>query len=177
MYSVETVNYLLALGTIALQAGTIVLIVLWFLRKKSGFSEHATVVGTWGLWVGLVLSFAGAFLNLYYNEVLGIPPCDLCWWQRIFLYPQVVLFGMALFKRDSYIADYSIVLSIIGAGFALYHHFLQMFPNSLPCPATGVSCATRILFEFGYITYPLMAFSLFALLIVLMLFVRARHSS
>lgn len=176
MYSVETVNYILALGTLVLQIATVALLVLWFLRGKDAFSSQAAMIGKWGLWIGVFFSFAGSFLTLYYSEVLGIPPCDLCWWQRIFLYPQIFLFGMAIWKRDSYIADYSIVLSILGAGVALYHHFLQMFPNALPCPATGVSCATRILFEFGYITYPLMGFSLFAFLIVLMLFVRARRS-
>lgn len=176
MYSVETVNYLLALGTVALQLGTVALLVVWFLSGKEGFSSNAETIGKWGLWIALALSFAAAFMNHYYNEVLGVPPCDLCWWQRIFLYPQVILFGMAIWKRDHYVADYAIVLSVLGAGVALYHHALQMFPSTLPCPATGVSCATlSIPFEFGYITYPLMAFSLFVSLIVLMVFVRARR--
>src|SRR3989344_809707 len=134
MYSLETVNYLLALGTLVLQAATVALLLLWFLRRNDAFSTQSALVGKWGLWIGILLSFVGSFLTLYYSEVLGIPPCDLCWWQRIFLYPQVFLFGMALWKRDSYIAEYSIVLSLIGGGFALYHHALQMFPNSLPCP-------------------------------------------
>lgn len=178
MYSIETVNYLLAAGTLGMQVVTVALLGVFILRKRvPAFADIASAIGSWGLWIVALFSFVGSLLTLYYSEVLGVPPCDLCWWQRIFLYPQVVLFGMALWKRDTYVADYSIVLSIIGGGFALYHHALQMFPGSLPCPATGVSCATRILFEFGYITYPLMAVSLFAFLIVVMLFVRANRSS
>ncbi|MBI5456317.1 disulfide bond formation protein B [Candidatus Kaiserbacteria bacterium] len=177
MFDIPTVNYVLALGTVFLQIAAIALLVLWFLKEKQDYSSSAEKVGKWGLLIGLIVSFAAAFMNQYYNEVLGIPPCDLCWWGRIFLYPQIILFGMSIYKRDHYIADYAIVLSVLGAAVSLYHHTLQMFPNSLPCPATGVSCATRILFEFGYITYPLMAFSLFAFLIVMMLFVRASRSS
>src|SRR3989344_8562790 len=135
MYSLETVNSLLALGTVVLQIATVGLLIIFILRHRVPlFSEVAATVGSWGLWIAVFLSFAGSFLTLYYSEVLGIPPCDLCWWQRIFLYPQIFLLGMALWKRDSYIAEYSIVLSLIGGGFALYHHALQMFPNSLPCP-------------------------------------------
>ncbi|OGG60165.1 hypothetical protein A2765_01155 [Candidatus Kaiserbacteria bacterium RIFCSPHIGHO2_01_FULL_56_24] len=131
-----------------------------------------------GLLIALVVSVLATILTLFYSDVLGFEPCPLCWWQRIFLFPQVILFGMAFWKKDAYIAEYSIVLSIFGFGVALYQHALQMFgEGSLPCPATGVSCAQRILFEFGYITFPMLAVTAFAFLIVLMLFVRARRTS
>ena len=87
-------------------------------------------------------------------------------------------FALALRKRDSNIADYSIALSIAGGAAALYQHYLQMGGTSvLPCPASSseaVDCAVRFVFEFGYITFPMMALTLFAFLIVLMLFVRKR---
>jgi len=171
---VSTINYFLALGTLAMQMAAAALLVLLFLRKHEGFSEHAALVGRWGLWAAFLLSSTGMVMAVYYSDILGVEPCSLCWWQRIFQFPLVVLFGMALYKREMsrFVIDYSIVMSVIGGAFALYHHALQMFPNSLPCPSTGVSCAQRTIFEFGYITFPLMAFSLFAILIVLMLFVR-----
>ncbi|MBI5645117.1 disulfide bond formation protein B, partial [Candidatus Kaiserbacteria bacterium] len=114
--------------------------------------------------------------TLFYSDVLGIPPCVLCWWQRVFLYPQVVLFAIALWKKDHSIASYSIPLSIIGFAIGLYNHALQVLPSgTLPCPAQGVSCAQRFVFEFGYITFPMMAVTLFGFLIVLMLIVRNRQ--
>ena len=176
--SISDFNYFLSLGTILLQLGTVALLVVFLLRKHFPlFDEIASSVGTWGLWIAFALSLLGSILTLYYSDVLGFEPCPLCWWQRIFLYPQVFLMGMAAWKRDLYIAEYSIVLSIFGAGVALYQHALQMLPGSgLPCPATGVSCAQRIVFEFNYITFPLMAFSLFAFLIVLMLVVRSKRT-
>lgn len=179
MPSVETINYTLALGTVALQVVSVALLVVFFFRNNATFTGNAAFIGRWGLWVGFFLTLASIALTLFYSDVLGFQPCPLCWYQRIFLYPQAILLGMAVFKRDIYIADYSIVLSVIGAAFALYQHALQMLgEGSLPCPASpeGVSCAQRIVFEFGYVTFPLMAFTLFAFLIVLMLFVRTRSN-
>lgn len=169
-------NYFLALGTILLQIITVVLVVVLVMRKKTSFSDIAASVAKWGLWAGFLASLAGTLIAVYYSDILGFEPCYWCYWQRIFLFPQVILFGMAAWKKDAYMADYAIALSFAGGLVALYHHALQMLPGSgLPCPATGVSCAQRIFFEFGYITYPLMAFTVFAFLIVTMLFVRARR--
>ena len=170
-------NYWLAVGTILLQLATIKLVVVYALRTKSPYCARlAERIRPHALRALFVISLIATFVTLYYSDYLGIEPCPLCWWQRIFLYPQVILLGIAAWKKDNYIADYAIVLSIFGAGVALYQHALQMLPGSgLPCPATGISCTQRFLFEFGYITYPLMAFSLFAFLIVTMLFVRARR--
>jgi len=142
------------------------------------FDQAIEPVGRWGLWIGLILAFVASALTLVYSEVFGIPPCPLCWWQRIFMYPQIVLFALALYLRERTVALYSIVLSILGAGVALYHHALQVAPpGTLPCPAEGeVSCSQVFLFELGYITYPLMAFTAFAFLIVVMLIVRSRNA-
>ena len=174
MPTLETTNYLLALGTIALQVVTVALLVLYVLRNRFDFSLITAFLGRWGLWLAFGAALAGSILTLIYEEVFGLPPCPLCWWQRVALYPQVILFAMALFRRDAFVAGYSIALSLIGLGVALYHHALQVLPSgSLPCPAEGtISCAQRFVFEFGYITFPMMAISLFAFLIVLMLFVR-----
>jgi disulfide bond formation protein DsbB len=176
MELLPTLNYWQAFGTLLLQIGTLGLGVAFILRHRN---ESAARIVAWftpkGLWIAFGLSLFASFMTLVYSDYLGIEPCPLCWWQRIFLYPQVILLGMAAWKKDSYIADYSIVLSLFGAGVALYQHALQMLPGSgLPCPATGASCAQRFLFEFGYITYPLMAFTLFAFLIVVALILRAR---
>ncbi len=174
MPPLETVNYLLALGVVALQAVTLALIALYFLRSHlPDLNDVGDFLTRWGLWIGLVASFGASAVALIHEHFFGLPPCPLCWWQRIFIFSQVVLFIVALYKRDTRIADYSIALSIIGLGIALYHHALQMFPSGfLPCPSEGVSCAQIFFLEFGYITYPMMSVTLFAFLIVLMLFVR-----
>ena len=175
--NLEQINYLLALGTVGLQLFTVAFLVLFVLRKKfPDLQGVADFLSNWGLWIGFLFSTAAAALTLYYSDVLGILPCGWCWFQRVALYPQIILFGLALWKREKSIADYSIVLSIFGLAIALYQHYLQMGGHGvLPCPATGAGdCGQRFMWEFGYITFPLMAASLFVFLIVLMLFVRKR---
>ncbi len=175
--AISDLNYLLALGTVAMQLLTVVLVVIFLMRKRvPAFSDIASSVAKWGLWLGFGASLVASVMAVYYSDFLGFEACYWCYWQRYFLFPQVILLGMAAWKKDAYMADYAIVLSVIGGAIALYHHALQMLPGSgLPCPATGVSCAQRIFFEFNYITYPLMAFSVFAFLIVVLLIVRVRR--
>lgn len=176
MYSVETINYLLSLATLVLQILTAALLALFLLRRKFPDLEgNNAFIGTWGIWIAFFLSLFG-FAAIVVYEMLGFAGCFWCWVQRIFLFPQIILFAIALWKKDRGIADYSIALSCLGGLSALYQHYLQMGGTSvLPCPATSaeaLDCGVRFVFEFGYITFPLMAFTLFAFLITLMLFVR-----
>ncbi len=171
-------NVALALGAIFAQAATIFLLATYFLRRKIPF--FATVscgINTWGTALAFLVTLAGVLGSLYYSEVLGFVPCGLCWVQRIFLYPQVILLALALWRQEGrLIADYSFALSVAGGAVALYQHFIQMGGSSfLPCRAVaqGADCAQRILFEFGYITFPLVAFSGFLFIAVLMLFLRS----
>jgi disulfide bond formation protein DsbB len=168
----------LAIGTVIMQILGAGFLALYFLRSRFADLESiANLLKSWGLWTGLILSFGASAMTLYYSEILNIPPCPLCWWQRVFLYPQIILFALAIWKKDISVATYSIVLSFFGAFFALYHHILQMYPSSgIPCPAQGVSCAQIFFLQFGYVTYPMMALALFSLLIVLMMFVRSNDT-
>lgn len=175
--SLETINYWLAIGTIALQIAAAALLAAYLLRKRfPDLEDIARFLGTWGLWIAFIVSAAASIVTIVHSNIFGLPPCPLCWWQRVFLYPQVVLFAIAALRRDHGIVLYSTLLSFIGAGIALYHHILQMYPmGGLPCPSEGgVSCAQILFLQFDYVTYPMMALSLFAFLIVLMLFVRER---
>lgn len=179
MYAVETYNQLLGLATFALQIVTLGFLALFLLQQRyPDLKGIGTLIGRWGLWVAFAASSAAVVLALFYSDVLGFVPCGLCWLMRIFMFSQVPLFAVALWKRDSGIADYSITLSIFGFALGLYQHYLQMGGASvLPCPAAGGGdCAQRFLFELNYITFPLMGATLFAFLIVLMLFVRRRKN-
>lgn len=177
MLTLETANYLVGLGSIGLQIAIVGFLALYFLRATfPDLEDIAKLLSRWGLLLAFLLSFGGLIGSLFYSEVLGVAPCGWCWVQRAFLYPQVILFALAIWRRDRFIADYSIALSIVGVIVGVYQHFLQMgVGDAIPCPATAsdaVACNVRFLFEFGYITFPLAAASLFGALIVLMLFVR-----
>lgn len=171
-------NYYISLAAIAGQIATVGLVLAFALRSRvASFGSIVDFVGRRGILIAFAASFFASFMTLFYSEFIGFEPCPLCWWQRVFLYPQVILFGMALWKKDAYVAEYSIVFSVFGLFIALYQHAMQIFPGSnLPCPATGPSCSIRVLYEFGYITFPFLAVTIFAFLLVTMLIVRARRA-
>ncbi len=167
--TLDTLNYLVGIGTVGIQLFVLLLLGIYFWGKPEAFQ----IVRIWAMPTALLLTVGATILSLVYSMYFGLQPCPLCWMQRVFLYPQIILLGMALVRRESVIALYSIALSVAGAVVAFYQHLLQMGGSgSLPCQASGtVDCARRFLFEFGYITFPLATFSTFVLLIVLMLFV------
>lgn len=164
MELVSTVNQALALLTVAGQMIVIGGIVLFVANRKKvlGFFGHRALA------FSFVVVLIATLGSLFYSEVAGYEPCKLCWFQRILMYPQVLLLGLALWKRDKGIADYSIALSAIGAFVAGYHYLLQLgVAPSLPCAAVGysVSCSQRFVMQFGFVTIPLMAFTAFSMVL------------
>ncbi|HEU5114678.1 MAG TPA: disulfide bond formation protein B [Candidatus Paceibacterota bacterium] len=133
-----------------------------------GFRENALVrfFANNAILVAFVVSGLAMAGSLTYSEVIGYSPCVLCWYQRILMYPQALLMGIALGRKDRSIKLYGLVMSIVGGVIAAYHYIGQLGGTPLPCSAVGVSvsCAQKFTLEFGYITIPMMAFSAFALI-------------
>ncbi|OIO19659.1 MAG: hypothetical protein AUJ23_01630 [Candidatus Magasanikbacteria bacterium CG1_02_32_51] len=120
------------------------------------------------LFAWLVALFSTLF-SLYYSEIVGFEPCSLCWWQRIFIYPQAIILGMAYFKKEfKNSISYSLVLSIIGTIISLYQNYLYYGGKGLfLCSSNpvAISCTKLYVFEFGYVTIPIMALTAFLLII------------
>lgn len=165
-----TLNWLLGIATLLMHVAILGLVALYFVRDV----RLEGLVVRFALPLGFLLAGAGVVISLVYSEYFGLVPCGLCWLGRVFLYPQAIIFLIASWKRDVGVSLYAIALSIPGLLIALYQHYLQMGgAGVLPCPASGESdCAKRFLFEFDYITFPLIGATTFALIIVLMLFLR-----
>ncbi len=162
---IENLNYLLAIG--GLVAFLVTAILIFDLKTKQALKP---LVEKWGLLVALVTTTGSAVLTLVYSEVFGFIPCGLCWLERMALYPQILILGVALYFKDKLIPRYGIALSIFGFVVSLYHHYIQMGGSQfIKCPAAGAGadCAKRFFFEFGFMTFPLMSVALFAFLIVL----------
>ncbi len=164
-----TLNWLVGIGTFLLQLVVVGLTALYILRNQA----VQTVVAKYAIWGAFLTTLGATFMSLVYSDHYGIVPCGLCWLSRIMMFPQVILFGIALYRKERAIAFYSLVLSVIGLAISLYHHYIQMGGgHALPCPASGASdCAKRYIFEMGYITFPLVGATVFAFVIILMLFV------
>ena len=171
-------NFVVTIKTIAIQAAAIVIVALLLIERYTQNTFLVlTLIGAYGIQLVFFISLASVGISLFYSEILGFIPCGLCWLQRIFLYPQVILAGIAWYKKDNIIADYLIALSGAGALVALYQHYLQMGGSAfIPCPAVGpsIDCAQRFLFEFGYIMFPLMSFSVFVFIITILVAVKSR---
>jgi disulfide bond formation protein DsbB len=120
-------------------------------------------------WFTSLTSMAG---SLYFGEILGFTPCVLCWYQRITMYPLVLIIGIGIVKKDRSFLNYALPLSIIGGAIAFYHNLLYysvIQERLAPC-TFGISCVTRYIHLAGFIDIPLLSllsftFITFALLI------------
>lgn len=104
--------------------------------------------------------------SLYFGEVLKYPPCTLCWYQRICMYPLVVILGSALWNDESRFYRAALPLSTIGLLIAAYHNLLYygIIPDSVTPCSQGVSCTSKQVEIFGFLTIPLMSLISFVLL-------------
>jgi disulfide bond formation protein DsbB len=107
--------------------------------------------------------------SLMFSELFKWVPCDLCWYQRVFMYPLVFVMGIGIVRRDHNWAPTALALAVVGWFLALYHSLLQwgIIPSSLaPCTG-GVSCAVKEVEPWlGFITIPFMSLMAFTVIIV-----------
>lgn len=147
----------------------LLLLLILFVPKQSGLFKF---FGRYSIWFALLIATIAMSGSLFYSEVAGYEPCKLCWFQRIFFYPQVILLAIAIWRKDKTIIDYSLVLSVIGGIIAAYHYLLQVgVVTGTSCAVVGYSaaCSQRFVLQYGYITIPMMALTGFALVVLLMI--------
>lgn len=112
--------------------------------------------------------------SLFFSEVMGLKPCVLCWYQRIFMYPLVVILLAGMFPLDKSVIRYTLPLAVIGWLFAVYHYLIYSgyIPESLqPCDKEA-SCADINLEIFGFITIPMLSILSYSAIIALLLLFR-----
>jgi len=124
------------------------------------------------VYVAWVIASSGTLGSIFLGEVMGLPICSLCWYQRIALYPLVVLLPVAILLRDTRFDFYVMPFALAGFSVALYHNLLyyRLIERPLTPCATDVPCTARQLELFGFVTIPLMALVTFALILLLLIF-------
>ena len=149
-----------------------VFLLLAIVFKGSWGREIVLFVGKYALLFGFILSLFALIGSLIYSNVIGFLPCELCWWQRICLYPETVLFLVAMLKKDRNIFTYIISLASIATLIALYHTYIQLGGETsiLPCTAVGAACTKVFVLTFGYITIPTMSLTIALYLLLLAYF-------
>lgn len=127
------------------------------------------------LFIAWAQALVATLISLYFSEVLAFPACNLCWYQRILMYPLVIIIPVGILKQDKLLPFYVLPLSILGMIIAFYQYLLQsgIIPQGLlPC-GLGISCVNTPFNWFGFITIPLLSFAAF-LIITFSFFIHSR---
>ena len=152
--------------------GLVVLSILALLCLIFGLGEnkYLALIKKYFIEIGFFISVSALLVSVFYSEIVGYLPCKHCWIQRIFMFPQAFLFGVAWLRKDRNVLWYSLPLLLVGLADAIYLTYIYYFqPNSAPCDVSGVSCVQRLVSEFGgFVTIPSLALSGFFILLTLL---------
>jgi disulfide bond formation protein DsbB len=175
--STSSFSVFFAVLTLACWAGTLVAWVLVVVHRRAPESSLGTLfddLGATALWLAALVAVVTTAGSLYYSEVAHFVPCKLCWYQRIAMYPLSLTLLVAAIRRDARVWWYVVPPAVIGAGFAIYHAQLQAFPSqhSSFCTVTE-PCTVRYVWEFGFISLPLMALSAFVFVLTYVVIARS----
>jgi disulfide bond formation protein DsbB len=120
------------------------------------------------LFIAWAASVIAMFGSLFFSEIKGYEPCELCWYQRILMYPLVVILGIAYIKKDYKISLYAMVLSAIGGGISFYHYLLQKvsFFADLAPSCGRVPCTGQYINWLGFMTIPFLALTAFIIIFI-----------
>lgn len=169
--SLNTANTVFTVLTFMANVAFVVLVLVGIAALTSASGRRlagrvVAVIGARARGAALVVAAVTTAGSLYYSEVKGLIPCELCWYQRIVMYPLVVLLAVGLLRRDKAVTWYAAPFVAIGVPLALYHWLVERvtwFSNSTSCSAF-VSCNIPYFQKLGYITLAFMDLSSFLLI-------------
>ena len=125
-----------------------------------------------------MIASVSALGSMFFSEIMDLPPCALCWYQRVFMFPLVIIFLAGLFPFDRNIVRYTLPLAAAGWGIALYHLLLTsgFIPERLQPCRKGVSCSETYLDLFGFLTIPMLSLISFSVIVALLIVLKWRLS-
>ncbi len=162
-----------------------IIVAALFLFSSRARAWMIGVISRHGMWFLFALSAGATLGSLTLSNVVGFLPCDLCWFQRLFMYPQAIISLVFLVRQKSgQISQKALYwllsLSVIGAGIALFHSYTQWGGTHtlLPCTLDGGACGKLYIYAYNYITIPFMSLSMFTYIIsVLLVALYARRTN
>jgi disulfide bond formation protein DsbB len=178
----DVIVALAALGVAGQVAGglLVLLALLWLAGVRRPL--QAVGRGLWGyeLWLAFLVAAVATGGSLFFSEVAHFVPCELCWFQRICMYPLSITTLLLALANDHRAARYLLPLPIVGAGISVYHLLVEngVVGQTQSCQVSARGgCATKWINEFGYVTIPTLALTAFALTFAFMLFAAVDRSA
>ncbi|MEI6280816.1 MAG: disulfide bond formation protein B [bacterium] len=169
----DTVHYLnlfLGFGAILLQIlSFVVLFLLFFYPRKTSFLDF---IYKHSLPILFFVTFVASLFSLVYSDIINFLPCYLCWYQRVFMFPLVFIFSVAMWDKDKKAIKYTLPLACIGFAISVYQNFFYYFTNSsnVVCDVSGAYCYQHLVSEFGgYISIPMLALTVFVAVLTVIL--------
>ena len=116
--------------------------------------------------------------SLFFSNVMEFAPCVLCWYQRIFLFPLVIILAIGLFPFDKNVVKYALPLAMVGWLIAIYHNLLYagVIPESIQPCSQGVSCTEEYIEIFGFLSIPALSLLSFSIIIAFLIVIHRRMS-
>jgi disulfide bond formation protein DsbB len=141
-----------------------------WLRELRATIAGAELLAAWAVAVCATLG------SLFFSEVSDFVPCQLCWFQRIAMYPLAVLLPIAALRRDLRGgALYALPFPIAGGLVSIWHVYIEINPDAEPSGCrVAAPCSTKWIDEIGYVTIPVLALTAFAAILALLLMARSR---
>src|SRR3989339_550192 len=182
--SIYYFNVFLGSGAILLQVlSAVALFLLFFRPKKNRKNFYLDFIDKHFLILTFLISLSASIFPLVYSEIINFIPCYLCWWQRVFMFPLPLMFGVALWDKparhasqgdaggDRRVVRYALPILCVGFLISVYQNFFYYFGenSNLPCDASGISCYQHLVSVFGgYISIPMLALTAFFSLLTLL---------
>ncbi len=138
--------------------------------------QRAAGLQSYLLYIAWLVALTATLGSLYFSEIRGFIPCELCWVQRILMYPLSIILGIAAYRGDTGIKKYVLPLSMIGIVVSSYHYMLQKIPGFggfRPC-VQGVPCDVMYINWLGFITIPFLALTAFILITIALVLLKNR---
>ncbi|KAB7882991.1 disulfide oxidoreductase [Poseidonibacter ostreae] len=131
------------------------------------------------IFISFIVASLATLGSLFFSEIMEFIPCSMCWYQRIFMYPLVIIFLVNMLYPDDKIVKYAMPITLVGWAFSVYHNLLmfEIIPESIvPC-VQGVPCSTEYINWLGFITIPFLSLLAYSSILVLLLIIKKGISS
>jgi disulfide bond formation protein DsbB len=174
----DVIVLLAVLGVVGQLLAALLLVVGigWLLGLRAPAERLRELVEGYELWLAFLVAAIATGGSLFFSEIAGFVPCELCWFQRICMYPLSIVTLLAALANDRRIALYLLPLPLVGAGVSVYHLLVEngVVAQAKACLISAPGgCATKWINELGYVTIPTLALTAFALCFAFLLLAAA----